>query len=132
MGFDSIIGLVNTIVGRIWPDKSEQEKLQLAKELQQALLESDIAKGQLAVNTEEAKSTSVFVSGWRPFIGWVCGLAFSWQYLICPLLTFLIVVSGKPAPAMPEFGIETMMPVLVGMLGLGSLRTYEKIKGRRS
>lgn len=130
MGIEAIVGLVTSIIGRIWPDKSEQQKLQFARELQQAMIEADLAKGQMDINVEEAKSSNLFVAGWRPFIGWVCGLAFAWQYLVCPLLTFLIVASGHPAPAMPEFGIETMMPVLVGMLGLGGLRTYEKLKGK--
>jgi hypothetical protein len=130
MGIEAIVGLVTSIIGRIWPDKSEQQKLQFAKELQQAMIDADLAKGQMEINVEEAKSTNLFVAGWRPFIGWVCGLAFAWQYLVCPLLTFLIVASGHPAPAMPAFGIETMMPVLVGMLGLGGLRTYEKLKGK--
>jgi len=131
MGIEAIVGLVTSIVGRIWPDKSEQQKLQFAKELQQAMIDADLAKGQMDINVEEAKSTNLFVAGWRPFIGWVCGLAFAWQYLICPLLTFLIVASNHPAPAMPNLGFETMVPVLMGMLGLGGLRTYEKIKGTK-
>lgn len=130
MGIEAIVGLVTTIIGRIWPDKSESQKLQFAKELQQALIESDLAKGQMEINKAEAANDNLFVSGWRPWIGWVCGLAFAWQYVVCPVLTFLIVAAGYPAPIMPELGIEAMMPVLLGMLGLGGLRTYEKLKNK--
>lgn len=132
----SIISLVTTTVSRLWPDKSEAGRVQaeiikkqLAAELQKELAQTELLKGQLEINKIEAANPSVYVSAWRPFIGWVCGLAFAWQYFLCPILTFLLVVSGHPIPQLPVLGIEVMMPVLMGMLGLGGLRTYEKYKG---
>lgn len=130
MGLEVIVGLVTSIIGRIWPDKSEQQKLQFAKELQQAMIDANLATGQMDINTEEAKSSNVFVAGWRPFIGWICGLAFAWQYFLSPMFTYLLVVSGHPVPEMPKLDMGEMLPVLFGMLGLGGLRTYEKTKGR--
>lgn len=127
MGFDAIVGLVSSIITRVWPDKSEEQKLEFTKQLQAALIDSNLAQAQIEINKTEASHSNLFVAGWRPFIGWVCGLAFAWQYLLAPLFIFLIVASGHPAPQLPQLGIETMMPVLMGMLGLGGLRTYEKI-----
>jgi hypothetical protein len=132
-----IAALIATIINKIFPDKDKQgdrdfqlKKELLAKELQDGLLDAGLIEKQLDINIEEAKHSSIFVAGWRPFIGWVCGIAFAWQYVLCPVLTFLLVVSGQPIPVMPTFGIETMIPVLFGMLGLGGLRTYEKLKGK--
>ncbi len=82
----------------------------------------DAMIAQLAVNAKEAEHKSIFVSGWRPFIGWVCGVSMAFNYIVLPLLTaFAIEVS--------PLDLATMMPVLMGMLGLGSLRTAEKWKG---
>ncbi len=90
---------------------------------------------QIAVNLQEAKSESLFVSGWRPFIGWTCGAALAYEFLFRPLLLFAVnagaLWSGGPVfdPALlPVFDWAALMPVLLGMLGLGGLRTVEKIK----
>ncbi len=123
-----IISLVTSIINRVWPDKTEQQKLEFARELQTAILDANLASSQIDVNKAEAQSDKLFVSGWRPFIGWVCGAAFSWEYCFKPLLVFLLVASGHPVPVLPELGLTEMMPVLMGILGLGGLRTYEKIK----
>tara|TARA_R110002020_G_scaffold258499_1_gene472290 strand:+ start:694 stop:1098 length:405 start_codon:yes stop_codon:yes gene_type:complete len=88
--------------------------------------------GQLAVNTEEAKSSNVFVAGWRPFIGWTCGIAFAFAFVIAPLIETLVVYAyifagiEVDTTGLPKLDITEMLPVLLGMLGLGSLRTFEK------
>lgn len=83
---------------------------------------------QNTVNEVEAAHRSIFVAGWRPFIGWVCGLAFAYHFILQPMLSFFMAALGKTFPV-PSFDVATLTTVLMGMLGLGGLRTYEKIKG---
>jgi hypothetical protein len=82
---------------------------------------------QVDINKLEALSPSVFVAGWRPFIGWVCGSAFAMHYLLLPLANWLLGAFGRP-PVAVAFDMETLLTVLGGMLGLGALRTVEKIQ----
>lgn len=110
-----------SIIDRIWPDKSEEEKQRLAGVL--ALLQ-----GQLEVNKAEAANPSVFVSGWRPFIGWVCGCACAWNWIGLPVAKIAAAYFGHQI-AMAPADLSEMMPVLMGMLGLGALRSYEKVQG---
>lgn len=79
---------------------------------------------QAEINKVEAQNRSMFVSGWRPFIGWICGLAFGFHYIVMPLL--LAYTDIKPV----EFDTNSLFTVLMGMLGLGGLRTYEKLKDK--
>ena len=84
---------------------------------------------QILTNREEAKSANVFVSGWRPFIGWTCGFALAYHFILAPLILFGVAITGQEIPSLPVFDMESLMTVLLGMLGLGSLRTFEKSKG---
>lgn len=86
---------------------------------------------QIGVNTQEAQHSSLFVAGWRPFIGWVCGLAFAWTFLLYPILQFAVVAFGVPIDLslLPVMDLSEMMPVLLGMLGLGAMRSYERKAG---
>jgi hypothetical protein len=103
--------------------------------MQRAMLEAcqqqDIQ--QLEVNKVEAAHASTFVSGWRPFIGWVCGFGMGWQWVICPILTWVLAVvtqyTGHTLPVLPKLETAEMWTVISGMLGLGGLRTFEKLKG---
>lgn len=115
----AVSDLANTVVNKIWPDKTEQEKAQLVAAVQ-------LVQGQLDINKAEASNPSLFVSGWRPFIGWVCGSACAWNWIgisitktIAALLQYPIVLQAA--------SLTEMMPVLLGLLGLGGLRTIEKI-----
>ncbi len=94
-------------------------------------LESAGKLAQIGVNTQEAKHSSLFVAGWRPFIGWVCGLAFTWTFLMYPILQFAVVALGAPIDLtlLPVMDLSEMMPVLLGMLGLGAMRSYERRSG---
>jgi hypothetical protein len=83
---------------------------------------------QADVNKTEAASGSIFVAGWRPGIGWICGAAFACNYVVGPILTWVGHLTGKPL-AFPVIDMADLMPVLLGMLGIGGLRTYEKIQG---
>lgn len=120
-GIGSVADLANTVIGRIWPDKTEQEKAQLAAALA-------LVQGQLEINKAEAASPSVFTSGWRPFIGWVCGAACAWNWLGLKVALFVAAYFGHSLNLAPA-DVGEMMPVLMGMLGIGGLRTIEKING---
>ena len=115
------IELATAAIGKIWPDKSAAEAAQLAAAVA-------IVQGQLDTNRAEAASPSAFTSGWRPAIGWVCALALACQYIARPLLQWAGIVTGHPWPALP--GIDgNLWELMLGMLGLGGLRTFEKTKG---
>ena len=88
-----------------------------------------LALAQIEVNKAEATSGSFFKGGWRPFVGWVCGVAFAYHFIIQPLVIFILTAIGMDIPDLPEFDMGTLLPVLGGMLGIGGLRTYEKHKG---
>ena len=120
-GIGSVADLANTVISKLWPDKSEQEKQQLAAAVM-------VIQGQLEINKVEAGSASVFVSGWRPAIGWICGAACAWNWVGLPLAKFVMLAIGRPITMSPA-DLGEMLPVLIGMLGLGGLRTAEKING---
>lgn len=104
----------------------EEIKLQLAGKLQDAV--NAQLQGQLDTNKQEAASTSMFVAGWRPFIGWICGVGLGTQFIVNPLFTWISALSTKthvPIP-FPTLDLGTLMTLLFGMLGLGAMRTYEK------
>ena len=120
-GIGSVADLATNIINKIWPDKSEEEKQQLAAAVM-------VVQGQIDTNKEEAKSPSVFVSGWRPFIGWVCGMACAWNWIGLKIALFIATYFGHVLSLSPA-DVSEMMPILAGMLGLGGLRTMEKIQG---
>lgn len=125
--FDGIAGLANTIISRIWPDKTEQEKEAFALEFQRELAESESIKGQLAINQAEAANPNLFVAGWRPAVGWICAASFCWQFVVLPILLFIANCTGHVIPV-PVFDTTTMIGMLAGMLGFGTLRTIEKLR----
>jgi hypothetical protein len=89
----------------------------------------DLALAQIEVNKAEAASGSLFKGGWRPFIGWVCGGAFAYHFVLQPVIVFAVLTAGVDLPPLPEFDMASLMTVMMGMLGLGGLRTYEKQRG---
>lgn len=124
-----LINPVADLLNKFVPDQTE--KLKLAHEIA-TLAEKQshaIAMAQIEVNKVEAASNSIFKSGWRPFIGWTCGVAFSYHFVLQPLLIFILTYAGYPVPELPEFDMASLMTVLGGLLGLGGLRTFEKYKG---
>lgn len=115
------ISLIETVVGKVWPDKSEQERAQMAAAL-------SLVQGQIDINKAEAASPSAFTSSWRPAIGWVCAMALACQYIARPLIEWGGIVSGHPLPQLP--GIDAhLWELLTAMLGLSGLRSFEKLKG---
>ena len=120
-GIGAVADLATTVVNKIWPDKSEQERQQLASALA-------IVQGQLDANKVEAASSSVWTSGWRPGVGWICVAALAMQYVARPLISWIAAVSGHPLPTLPGID-DNLWQLLVGLLGLGGLRTFEKVSG---
>lgn len=125
---------VNIVLKRVLPAEkiSEAERLKIETEiqLQLAQLNWQEIQGQLQANVEEAKHENLFVSGWRPFIGWICGTAFALHFVVIPIALWGRAYMGWSLPAeVPEFDMNTLLTVLLGMLGLGGMRTFEKLKG---
>lgn len=133
------IEIGRTLIDRIWPDKEknarerEQAELELLRLTQVERMtdkanEVQIALAQIDVNKEEAKSGNVFIAGWRPAIGWTCAISFLYTFLIGPVVTQVGTYYGNAIP-LPPIDMDNMLYILGGLLGLGGLRTYEKIKG---
>lgn len=112
-----------------FPDSAEREqkRLEYAAKMQETLNSLDLA--QLEVNKTEAASASMFVAGWRPFIGWVCGFAFAYNLILQPFMQFALSVYGYSPQDLPELDSELLGWAMGGMLGLGTMRSYEKVKG---
>lgn len=123
-----MLGIGNKVIDRLWPDPAQAAaaKLELFK-LQQSG-ELAVITGQMEINKAEAANPSVFVAGWRPFIGWVCGAACAWNWIGLPIAKALAVYHQVPFALSPA-DLSEMMPVLIGLLGLGGLRTVEKLQG---
>ena len=121
---DKLIGPITGIVNKFVVDKDLKMKLQ--HELETALHSANLA--QLEVNKAEAAHKNTFVAGWRPFVGWVCGVALAYHFILAPLLQFGFALAGLDQE-LPEFEFSQLSTVLMGMLGLGGLRTFEKMKG---
>jgi hypothetical protein len=131
MAFDPLsaaLDLGNTLITRIFPDPAQADaaKLELLKLQQSGELTAMTA--QTDIDKEEAKSASLFVSGWRPAIGWVCALALAYQYLIRPLAGTVASIAGIVIPPLPGLD-DNLWQLMMGMLGLGGLRTFEKTQG---
>jgi len=124
-----LIGPVTELLGKIIPDKAEAAKLahDIATMAERHMHEANM--GQIEINKAEAAHRSIFVAGWRPFLGW--GLSFSmiWHFVLVPMITFGFAYAGVTPPELPAFDMDSLMTVLLGMLGLGGLRTFEKYKG---
>ncbi len=124
----ALLDIGGKVIDRVWPDpeKAAAAKLELLKMQQSG--ELAIIAGQLEINKVEAANPSVFVSGWRPFIGWVCGSGFAIQFVIGPMAEWGSALYGNPVK-FPQMDVGTMMPLLIGMLGLSGFRSVEKING---
>lgn len=123
-----LITPISSLLNKFIPDKDEANRLahEIATMAQRHAHE--IAQAQNEVNKAEATHKSIFVAGWRPAIGWVCGLGMFSNYLLIPVANFVLALYGSEI-IVPSLDMADMMPVLLGMLGLGTLRTYEKTKG---
>lgn len=135
MGFLDFLPIIGKVLDRILPDKeaamsAKLELLKLAQTADLAQLNADLAlaQGQMAVNTAEATNPNAFVSGWRPFVGWVCAAGMASVFVAGPFFEWGSGLAGH-ATAWPKLDIMPLLTMLGGMLGLGTLRTVEKING---
>jgi|TARA_B110000902_G_C13780232_1_gene387913 hypothetical protein len=125
----ALIGPVSNLLGKFIEDKDMKNKLAHEVATMAESHAQELAKGQIEINKAEATHKSIFVAGWRPFIGWTCGVALCWHFVLAPVTMFVCAYLAVEIPELPTFDMGSLMTVLMGMLGLGGLRTYEKQKG---
>jgi hypothetical protein len=141
MSFDPVSALFSvgqSVIERIWPDPNKRaEELRKLEDLKQrgdlAQLEAHVKllTGQLEINKVEAQHKSIFVAGWRPFTGWVGGVSLAYMGVIEPLLRFIALLSGYNGE-FPVLDTSVTLPVLMGMLGIGAMRSYDKKNGAQT
>ena len=132
----AILAAATTIIDKVIPDAqaaadAKLRAMELAQKGELAVLDADLrlALGQMEINKAEA-STDRFRGGWRPATGWCCVAGLAYQFLIQPLLPWTVALFGAQVPPLPAIDNETLMVLLTGMLGLGGMRTFERIKGK--
>lgn len=132
------INLASGVIDRLFPNKTEAAKVKLklfeleqTGELKKLEAYTDLEKAQIRLNEAEAASDKLWKSGWRPLFGWSCGAGFAYTYVIQPLLVFVMTMAGlgDRVAELPALDTAAMMPLAMGLLGLGWLRTKEKITG---
>ena len=117
---------LNVVAGIIDKVADKIDDFTLDKE-EKAQLIQEINKAQIEVNKVEANSNSLFVAGWRPFVGWTCGVALCYHFVLQPFLLFLVYSFGYQVD-LPVFDMSTLTTILLGLLGLGGMRSFEKVK----
>jgi len=123
-----LVGPISKILDKVIPDKDARERMAHEIATMAETQTFELAKAQMDVNKQEAAHKSLFVAGWRPGAGWVCVTGMAMNYLIMPIGNFVLAITN-PDVVIPALDLSQMMPVLLGMLGLGSLRSYEKRNG---
>ena len=126
---NSVGSFAGQIRSAITGDASPDQKLKMVEDILTAIEAQD--SGASAVNLEEAKSTNWFIAGWRPFVGWICAIGFAWCVIIYPLLLWAFSI-WSPSVKIPAPDSGLIIPTLGGMLGLGTMRTVEKIQDAQS
>tara|TARA_R110002096_G_scaffold77716_3_gene182800 strand:+ start:1969 stop:2367 length:399 start_codon:yes stop_codon:yes gene_type:complete len=124
---ESLIGPVAGLLDKFIEDKDQKHILAHQIATMSERHAQELAKGQLEVNKAEAASNSLFVAGWRPAVGWVCVLGMASNFVLIPMVNFILALA-ESSITVPLIDTSTMMPVLLGMLGLGAMRSAEKIK----
>ena len=139
LGIDSIAQLATDVIDKIWPSPEDESKRMEAKakllaaqqagELKEIQLRFENASKQLDVNKEAVKSKFFWVSGARPYILWVCGTAFAWTYIGQPMAAFVVSITGHHVD-LPQMDMGTLIPLMLGMLGLGGMDMHERSKDK--
>lgn len=131
-----LIPAVTGILDKILPDPAQAadakiKVLEMAQRGELALLDADmkLAMGQMEVNKVEA-GTDLFRGGWRPATGWACVFGLVYQFLLQPILPWAVALFGVTVPPLPAIDNETLMVLLAGMLGLGGMRSFERVRGK--
>jgi hypothetical protein len=132
----ALIPLIGTIVEKVIPDPqaaadAKLRVMELAQRGELAVLDADLklALGQIEVNKAEA-TTDMFRGGWRPAVGWICVAGLAYQFILQPVLPWVVALFGAQVPPLPAIDNESLMVLLTGMLGIGGLRTFERVKGK--
>lgn len=130
----SLIGPITSILDKIIPDKDERDRLAHEIATMAEHQAHEIALAQIDLNKTEASNAGdgwlgFYRAGWRPSVGWLCVVAFGWHYVAQPILLFFAAMWGVEMPTLPEFDMGSLMTVLLGLLGLGGMRTLERIRG---
>jgi hypothetical protein len=120
---EKLIKPVGDILDKFVADKDL--KLKLSHELEKEII--SLNRAQIELNKVEAAHENVFVSGWRPFIGWACGIALVYHFLIEPIIQYILIINGSDF-ATPEFDFSQLSTIVMAMLGMSGLRTFEKVK----
>ncbi len=135
-GISAISDVLGKVIDRVWPNKADADaaklelfKMQQTGELAQLTAETQLAQGQIDINKAEATNDSVFVSGARPFILWVCGISLAYVSLVEPAMRFVAEVGYKYTGAFPVIDTSLTFQLMFGMLGLGAMRSFDKVKG---
>lgn len=125
----ALLPIFSEVLDRVIPDKAkaEQAKLEMQAKVLDAMNQGALA--QLEVNKVEAGHRSIFVAGWRPFIGWTCGAGLAWAFVGQPVANWVIATFGVKVAALPVLPIDGLTELVFAMLGIGALRTFEKVKG---
>ena len=121
----SLVGPVTGLLDKFIEDKDQKNALAHEIATMSERQAQELAKGQLEVNKVEAASKSMFVAGWRPAVGWTCCVALLSNYILIPMANFGLLLAEMNVEV-PSLDMSAMMPVLLGMLGLGAMRTVEK------
>lgn len=138
MSFDPLSALFDigkVAIEKIWPDPTKRaqelrklEEMKQHGDLEEMNAQVKLLTGQMEINKTEAASKNLFVAGWRPFVGWVCGFGLAYAAILEPMMRFIASVNDY-AGTFPIIDTTITMQVLLGMLGLGAMRTREKEKG---
>lgn len=124
----SLIGPVTGLLDKFIEDKDKKNAIAFELSTMAEKHAQELAKGQIEVNKTEAAHKSLFVAGWRPAIGWVCVLGMAGNFITIPITNMILELMGSDV-TVPLIPTAEMMPILMGMLGLGAMRTVEKSKG---
>ena len=124
----ALLPALGTLVDRLIPDKAAAEKAKAEMEMQLVSAANEAALAQVEVNKIEAEHSSVFVAGWRPSIGWVCAAGLAWAFVVAPIASWALMVLGIKAE-LPAIQFDHLFELVLAMLGIGGLRTFEKMRG---
>jgi hypothetical protein len=124
----ALLPALGTLIDRLIPDRAAAEKAKAEMEQQLVTAANQAALAQVEVNKVEAAHSSVFVAGWRPSIGWVCAAGLAWAFVLAPIASWALVVLGIKAE-LPAIHTDYLLELVLAMLGIGGLRTFEKLRG---
>jgi roadblock/LC7 domain-containing protein len=124
----ALLPALGTLIDRLIPDRAAAERAKAEMEQQLVTAANAAAMAQVEVNKVEAAHSSVFVAGWRPSIGWVCAAGLAWAFVVAPVASWALMVLGVKAE-LPAIQFDHLFELVLAMLGIGGLRTFEKLRG---